>query len=134
MRTKKLIQIEVVCVDDPETFQQRVNAALSRHENPKLIFDKLKSFTAYIVYEIHKDAPETMLELYEMLDESGGAECGECPYFERIIDGRVKWHNCTLHKSRTREDSRACEEFYKMRREEAKRLTAEYENIPFKID
>ena len=134
MRTKELLQIEVVSEKDPQSFQDKVNAALMRHSDPELIFDKHTPFTAIIVYKIHKAGPETMLELYELLNEQGPATCGQCPYFQRNFDGRAKWHTCTFSKNKTRENSRACEEYYKHKREELNPLAMEYEHIPYKID
>lgn len=135
MRGEKLKQIEVIAEQTAQAFQDKTNAALMRHINAEIVFDKNVPFTAYILYEIQKGVPETLLEVFELLDENGGnAHCKDCPHFRRSTDGRKKWHTCGLTGDRKHEDSRACEEYYRDKRREAAQLAEELEAIPYKIE
>lgn len=134
MRGEVFKQCACIAETDPHLFQEKINAILSKVSNPEIVLDRTQPFTCYVFYRIRKDVPESLLELLEMLD-GHNHYCEECPHFVRSTDKRVKWHTCGLKGERTRADSRACEEFYRMKREEQQQLINEYENtIPYQIE
>ena len=133
MRKDYFKQCACISETDPQVFQEHMNGILGRITNPEIIMDRCKPFTAYIYYKVSKDAPETLLELLEML-EGKSYTCGDCPHFQRDTDKRKSWHTCRLRGDKTREDSRACEELYRMKRAERDKLIQEYEQIPYTIE
>lgn len=133
MRNDHIKQCACISETDPQIFQEHMNGILSRITNPEIIMDRCKPFTAYVYYSVSKDTPETLLELLELL-EGGTHNCGECPYLIRSKDKRKKWHTCGKTGTPTREDSRACEEFYREKRAEREKLIHEYEQIPYTIE
>ena len=133
MRGEHIKQCACISETDPQLFQEHMNGVLSRVINPEIIMDRCKPFTAYIFYKVRKDVPETVLELLELLDGEHHT-CEECPHFIRSTDKRRKWHTCGKGGTRTKADSRACEEFYREKRAERDRLIQEYEQIPYTIE
>lgn len=134
MRNDKIKQCACISESNPQIFQEKINIVLSRITNPEIILDRTRSFTAYVFYSVNRNTPETLLELMEMI-EGQSYTCADCPYLVRSTDKRKKWHTCGRDGSRTRDDSRACEDLYRMKRDERKQLINEYENtIPYTIE
>ena len=135
MRNDRFKQVACVSAPDAATFETQSNAILAGINDPEIIFDKTRPFTAYIVYRVRKDVPETVLELLELLDDDGGhATCANCPHLQRSEDKRKKWHTCRLTGERTREDSRACEHYYVAKRQTQREALQQYQNLPYTIE
>ena len=135
MRSIKFKQCACISEASAAAFQNAINAILQQTPEPEIVIDKTQPFTAYIFYKVSKDAPETVLELLEMLDEDGGcAQCQDCPEFIRSTDKRRKWGKCRRKNEPTRTDSRACELYYLARRREAERIAEEFKQIPYAIE
>ena len=130
------IRKQIICVQENNAidFQNKVNAALAGLTDPEIRFDETQPFTLYIIYEISKVQPETILELLEMLDKDGGkATCKECPFFTASYDGRRRTGACSKRNRDVHRDARACEDYYRNRRLENAQLAKELENIPYLI-
>lgn len=135
MKSAKFKQIACIAETDPDRFQTKVNAILSHTANPEIIFDKVQPYTMYVVYTVHKNEPESFLELLEMLDPNGGkATCSSCPYFQIGKDRRRKWGTCTHKDKPANKKGRACELYYLMLRGLSESVIEEYEQIPYMID
>lgn len=127
---------QLACISEKSAavFEQKTNYILSQMEDPEIILDRSQPFTAYIIYSVRKDYPETVLELLEMLDGNDGrASCADCPAFIKSKDKRRKWGSCKRKAEKTRCDARACELYYLERRREAERIAEEFEQIPATI-
>ena len=134
MRSEHYKQVACVSETSPQAFEQKINTILAGITNPEIVLDRTRPFTAYIIYKVRKDVPETVLELLELLDpESKRATCKQCPHFKRSNDRRKKWHPCDIH-GRRHEDQSVCEQYYLERQRELDRAIAEYRNIPFEIE
>lgn len=128
---------QCACISEASAgaFQDAINSVLQQTPEPEIIIDKTQPFTAYIFYKVSKDAPETVLELLEMLDTDGGrGHCEDCPAYEPPTDKRCKWGRCRQKNEKTRGDARACEIYYLGRRREKVELYNEYKQIPFTIE
>lgn len=135
MRNEHYKQVACVSELDAESFEQKINTILAGIIDPEIILDKAKPFTAYIIYRVRKDVPETVLELLEMLDVDGGcATCQNCPHLVRSKDKRKKWHKCGLTGEQVKEDSRACETYYIEKRKQYREIIEEYMQIPYTIE
>lgn len=135
MKDAKFKQIACIAETDPDRFQEKVNLILSHTANPEIIFDKVQPFTMYVVYTVHKNEPESFLELMEMLDPNGGrAKCISCPYFQISKDKRRKWGMCSHKDTPARKDDRACELYYLMQRGLSESVIEEYEQLPYLIE
>lgn len=112
-REKRSIFIEA---DDQKTFDKELNECLRGKTDATVqIYGLFKGAILYTEIEVEEDEP-TIAELFE---KAGcGAKCGECPFYEKPEDGRKKWTVCGGRK--VNEESRACNEFYLGRRENAK--------------
>lgn len=133
MRSERYKQVRVICENNAEAFEDKLNDALAGVTDPEIVFDKNRSFTAYISYRVSKDVPEDILELLELMNGESHY-CEECPYFQKHKDRRRKWGSCTLKQERTRPDSRACEHFYIWRMKQLEQAKLEFEKIPYLIE
>lgn len=127
---------QCACISEASAgaFQDAINSVLQQTPEPEIVIDKTQPFTAYIFYKVSKDAPETVLELLEMLDTDGGnAHCENCPAYEPPTDKRRKWGRCRQKNEKTRGDARACEIYYIGRRKGKIDLYEEYKQIPYTI-
>ena len=135
MKDTKFKQCVCISETSAEAFQDAANAILAQLPEPIIELDKTKPFTMYVFYNVRRTAPETVLELLEMLDADGGnAQCEDCPSFMRSTDKRKKWGECRRKNEPKRTDSRACEIYYLERRREAAAIAAEFEQIPYTIE
>lgn len=135
MRTARFKQ--VACISEPNAaaFQDRANEILAQASDPEIVFDQTLPFTAYIFFNVRRDQPDTVLELFEMLDADGGnAVCEDCPAFIRSKDKRKKWGSCRRKVTKTKCDSRACELYYLELRREAAAIAEEFEQLPYQIE
>ena len=135
MKDTKFKQCACISEASAGAFQDAANAVLARVADPEIVIDKTTPFTMYVFYSVHRDTPETVLELLELLDKDGGhALCENCPAFVRSKDKRKKWGRCRRKSGPTRCDARACELYYLERRREADRIAKEFEQIPYTVD
>ena len=135
MRSIKFKQCACISEASAGAFQDAINAMLQQTPEPEIVIDKTQPFTAYIFYKVHKNAPETVLELLEMLDTDGGqAQCQDCPEFIKSTDKRRKWGKCRRKIEPVRADGRACELYYLARRREAEHIAEEFKQIPYTIE
>ena len=135
MKSIRFKQCACVSESSAGAFQNAINAVLQQTPEPEIVIDKTQPFTAYIFYKVSKDAPETVLELLEMLDSDGGrAQCQDCPEFIKSKDKRTKWGKCRRKNVPIRADGRACELYYLARRREADRIAEEFKQIPYAIE
>lgn len=109
IRQRKTIFIEA---DSSAEFDQLVNESMKGLVDPQLqIYGLYKGAITYMSIEYEEDE-KTIADLFE---EAGcGAKCGECPFFQKPTDGRVKYVVCG--KRRVSEKSRACDDYYLGRR------------------
>ena len=131
MREHKVRQLACIAEEDPQSFQDRVNAVLATKDNPEVILDKTRPYIAYILYEMRRDIPENMTEALEYFTGERYT-CGQCPYLDKNPDKRRRWHKCRLTGERTRLDSPACEEVYKAKAEIWERVQRLIETIPYR--
>lgn len=135
MRAIKFKQCACVSETSAGAFQDTINAILRQTPEPEIVIDKTQPFTAYVFYKVRKDAPETVLELLEMLDTSGGrAHCIDCPAYEPPTDKRRKRGRCRQKNKETRGDGPACEIYYLGKRDENINLYERYKQIPYTIE
>lgn len=135
MKDIKFKQCACISEASAGAFQDAINLVLQQTPEPEIVIDKTQPFTAYIFYKVRKDAPETVLELLEMLDTDGGCgHCEDCPAYEPPTDKRYKRGRCRHKNEKTRGDARACEIYYLGRRHEKVDLYNEYKQIPFTIE
>lgn len=135
MKDTKFKQCACISEASAGAFQDAANAVLARVADPEILIDKTTPFTMYVFYSVHRDTPETVLELLEMLDTDGGhALCENCPAFVRSKDKRKKWGSCRRKSGPTRCDTRACELYYLEKRREANAIAEEFKRIPFSIE
>lgn len=130
MRSEKYKQAIVVQENNAIDFQNHLNDALSGLVNPEIIIEKSIPFTAYIFYTASKNVPESVLELFEILDGEPHS-CIECPYFTKPADRRMKRGSCSVKARNPRSDERACESFYLWKTKELKEAEEIYKLIPF---
>ena len=98
MRSTKFKQCACISEASAAAFQDAANAILAQTPEPEIVIDKTQPFTAYIFYKVSKKVPETVLELLELLDATGGnATCENCPAFIRSNDRRRKWGSCSKY-------------------------------------
>lgn len=135
MKTEHYKQIACISAESATEFETKSNAILAGVKDPEILFDQSKPYTAYIIYKVRKDIPETVLELLEMLDDDGGrATCADCPYLVRSKDKRKAWHTCSKKAEPTRADSRACEDYYMEKRKLHREIINEFMNIPYTVE
>ena len=87
-----------------------MNARLGGLKDPEITFPPTIPFTAYIVAEEFAQIAECRTEEHMLAHDT--YICKACPYFEYTNDMRRKWHYCTYHQSRMRDDTPCCEDFY----------------------
>lgn len=133
MKERVFKQLACVSEDDAANFENKVNDILAQTPDPEIIIDQTRPFTMYVLYKVRKSAPESALELLELLDPNGGhATCKNCDYFIKDKDRRKKWGICSRKKGeRTHTDARACELYYLELRKDAAQLLKQYEQIPY---
>lgn len=140
MRNERFKQVACISEKSPQAFEKKMNNILAGIANPEIIIDTAREYTAYVIYSVRKEVPETLIELLELLDEDGGGSCEQCPYFKRKKDKRMKRHDCTAKGIWVRANERACEVYYKdkMQRagemQRAEEMIEQYKNIPYTIE
>ena len=132
MRQDKVKQIICISEGSAELFEERMNDALMRLDNPEIEIDKNRTFTAYIIYTVKRNMPEDVLELFEMVDGESHS-CGDCPFFVPSTDKRKKWGECSKSVLPKRCDNRACEQFYLFRYKALSEAQQQYNLIPFEV-
>ena len=114
MKETKSVDAFVVTGVDAADFQKQLNAVLFGLENPQITFPPAPPFTAYILVEkttVKVDtATDTATDMHILAHDT--YRCKACPYFEYTNDMRRRWHYCTYHQDKVRDDGPACEDFY----------------------
>lgn len=110
VRETKCIEPYIVTGTDAADFQAKLRAVLRGVENPQITFPPAPPFTAYILVEESKQIAECRTEEHMLAHDT--YICKACPYFEYTNDMRRKWHYCTYHQNRMRDDAPCCEDFY----------------------
>lgn len=121
-RSTKTIFIEA---ESSAEFDQLVNESMKGLVDPQLqIYGLYKGAITYMSIEYEEDE-KTIADLFE---EAGcGAKCGDCPFFKKPTDGRVKYVVCG--KRRVSAKSRACDDYYLGRRANVSAFRREDEGI-----
>ncbi len=130
MRSEHYKQAIVVQGSNAIDFQNQLNNALSGLVNPEIVIERSIPFLAYIFYNASKDVPESVLELFEILDGEYHV-CEECPYFTRPSDKRMRRGSCSVKAYNPRMDERACESFYLWKTREIEEAEKIYKQIPY---
>lgn len=130
MRQDKVKQIICISEPDPAMFEERMNEALSNLLDPEVRIFESTPFTAVILYTVARDMPESVLELLEIVDGDHHI-CSECPHYVKPTDGRKKWGSCSAKGTKTRGDSRACENYYLLRYKAMSEAKDKYLDSPF---
>ena len=133
MRSDKFKQAIVIQESNAADFQAALNDALSGLNDPEINIERSIPFTAYIFYTARRDVPESVLELFEMIDGESHT-CQECPYLSMPDDRRVKRGTCSVKACQTRKDSTACEHFYLWKHKQLEKVDEIYKQIPFVSD
>lgn len=109
-------QTQMYCVSETngELFELRMNEILKSIKNPDIRLDPVRSFTAYIFYQIQYDIPETITEAIELV-EGEKHHCIECPACVLSKDKRMRNHFCQVKGKKVHEDSPVCINYYKLR-------------------
>lgn len=112
-RQKRSIFIEA---PDQWSFEEQLNECLKDKTDAQVqIYGLFKGAILYTEM-IVEDDEMTIADLFE---KAGcGALCGDCPNYNKPTDGRVKYTVCNNRK--ISEGSRACDDYYLGRRENAK--------------
>lgn len=111
MKEYRKTKIKTISERDPEAFDDRVNEFTDTHDVLEMRFnDAAGGFCVTLTYMETTLKPENIRDEYELRGEV--YTCGECPYYERPTDKRVKYGGCHL-KHRTDPDGMACLWFYK---------------------
>lgn len=133
MRQSKYKQAIVIAENNAADFQEKLNEALAPIVDPQITIDSNRPFTAYILYSVSKDVPESVLELFELLDGEHHI-CLECPYFRTPTDKRMKKGECALKMERMRFEARACEHFYLWKKQQIENAEEIFHQIPYLLE
>ena len=99
---------------DAEEFDARCNDASRTYSNKDVkvtrMFDAELGFIAFVTWTEREAIPENAKDRAELRGER--YVCGECPYYVRPTDGRVKNTDCSYDGSRVWFDKCACETLY----------------------
>lgn len=129
MRNSVYDQFAIVCEDSASLFNQKLNEEIYRlrENNPVVKFSESIPFYAQIKYKVNEQTPETIAEASEAVGVS--FVCAQCPEFKyaKRNDGEenraCKWGDCDFTElGRTRKDSPACEELYRLIKEGSVKL------------
>lgn len=133
MKTERVKQI--ICISEPnaEIFENRMNEALSHVVDPEIHLDTNRSFTAYIFYNVKRDVPEDILELFEMV-EGEHHRCNECPHYVPPTDKRRKWGRCAITSGQVRADGPACEHYYLLKYKSLSAASSKYRELPYTLE
>lgn len=133
MKQDKVKQIICITEPDPAVFETKMNDALSNLANPDVHIFESMPFTAIITYTVSRDMPESILELFEMVDGEHHT-CSGCPHYVAPEDGRRKWGSCSATLTKARGDSRACEHYYLYRYKALTEARDKYLELPFTVE
>ena len=101
---------KTVVAETAEDFDRKMNAILAEANNPEIIY-RHDCFCAIVKIPKVIDH-KTISQVYE--EKGEGHLCGECIYFDKPTDRRIKYTRCT-HKSHTVcYGDRACNLFYEL--------------------
>ena len=133
MKCDKVKQVICVSESNAEAFEDKMNEALSGLSDPEIMFDTNRSFTAVIVYNVRRDVPEDIIELFEMI-EGNNRRCIDCPHYVAPTDKRRKWGTCSKSAKSVRPEGRACELYYLIRYKALTDAADQYKAIPYVLE
>ena len=122
-------QFAIVKENSASFFTAKLNEELKRlrYNNPSVTFSEYYPLCAYIHYVVSESTPESIAEASAI--EGVSFVCAQCPNFRYVkrADGEenksCKWGDCDLAElGRTRKDTAACEELYKLIKEGSVKL------------
>lgn len=113
MKIVKSTKTIFIKADSSEEFDQIVNDSMKGLIDPQLqIYGLYEGAITYQDIAVEDEEQKTIADLFE---EAGcGAKCGECPFYQKPTDGRVKYTVCGSRKVSA--GSRACDDYYLGRR------------------
>ena len=111
MKVKQKKRVRVIDGADARDFEDVLNEVLDAISDPDITFDRNRPFLAYVTFTETIEIPESVQDAYEMRGEYHF--CGECPYWEKPTDRRIKYDYCDLGE-KVGEKTAACDLFYKM--------------------
>lgn len=112
-RSKRTIFIEATT---SEEFDRMLNESLIGLVDATVqIYGLYKGAILYTEIVV-EDEQKTIADMFEAA--GCGKKCGDCPFYQKPADGRVKYTVCG--KRRIYEGSRACDDYYLGRRTNAK--------------
>ena len=132
MRTERIKQIICISETNAEIFEKKMNDALSHLVDPEIRIDANRSFTAYIFYQVKRDVPEDILELFELV-EGEHHHCKECPHYIAPTDKRRKWGSCAITSGQVRGDGSACEHYYLLKYKSLSAASNRYRELPYTL-
>lgn len=133
MRTERVKQIICICETNATIFENKMNDALSHLVDPEIHIDANRSFTAYIFYNVKRDVPEDILELFEMV-EGEHHICKDCPHYIPPEDKRKKWGSCAITSMQTKRDTPACEHYYLLKYKTLSAASDKYRELPYVLE
>ena len=131
MKSDRIKQVKCICADNAEDFQDKLNEQLMHLDNPEITYFKDMPYYAIITYVVKRDMPESIIELFEMVDGRSYV-CAACPHFSKTDDKRKKWGSCSASCIPMRMDSPVCESFYLLRYKMLSEAKGKYLERPYK--
>jgi len=111
MRESYKKKIKTIVERDPAAFDEAVNGFTDAHDVVEMRFhDYAGAFCVVITYMETKRVPQNIRDEYELRGEY--YTCGECPYYEKPTDRRMRHGSCKL-ANRVDPDGPACLHFYR---------------------
>jgi len=111
MKKQNTFTQKTIVADTAEEFDLKMNAVLDAAFDPEIIYKQGEKFCA-IVKMPRVIEHKCISEIYEERGE--GHLCGECIYFDKPKDKRIKYTRCTHCKAEVYYGRRACEMFYEL--------------------
>ena len=111
MKKQNTFTQKTIVADTAEEFDLKMNAVLDAAFDPEIIYKQGEKFCA-IVKMPRVIEHKCISEIYEERGE--GHLCGECIYFDKPTDRRIKYTKCTHRSHTVCYGDRACNLFYEL--------------------
>lgn len=115
MLQRQTTGVKTIKSDDPFDFDSRLNSFMRSLDAKGIPYEVQVNPTAgllaFVTWKEMKQVAENVYEEYLLANELHN--CGECPFYVRPTDGRVKNTRC-LNGHLTSKGSPCCEEFYEL--------------------
>lgn len=114
MKYTRKSRARVIDENNALAFEEKLNEALMEDEADigKIHYSDSNRFYAVVYYTASVPVAENHDE--ELIIKHGEHNCTDCPYFERSMDKRKKWHICTKDKKPITEFHDACIVYYEI--------------------